>query len=57
MQALRLGVDDYLLKPFHEEELRARFDNLLRNVQQRKVVKDGVNAPADHAPRPIIRPP
>ncbi|MCB9273991.1 MAG: response regulator [Lewinellaceae bacterium] len=31
LKALRLGVDDYLLKPFDEEELLARAANLLRN--------------------------
>jgi len=36
LHALRLGVDDYLLKPFREEELRARINNLLRNAMQRK---------------------
>ncbi len=30
MKALRIGVDDYLVKPFVEEELLARVDNLLR---------------------------
>lgn len=36
LQALRVGVDDYLLKPFHEEELLARIHNLLTNYQNRK---------------------
>lgn len=35
LQALRIGVDDYLLKPFLEDELLARVDNLLRNYQAR----------------------
>ncbi|MEM7037844.1 MAG: response regulator, partial [Bacteroidota bacterium] len=35
LQALRIGVDDYLLKPFQEEELRARIDNLLRHAEDR----------------------
>lgn len=30
LKALRIGVDDYLVKPFMEEELLARVDNLLR---------------------------
>ena len=35
LQALRLGVDDYLLKPFEEEELLVRIQNLLANAQTR----------------------
>lgn len=35
LKALRIGVDDYLLKPFIEDELLARIDNLLRNAAER----------------------
>lgn len=35
LQALRIGVDDYLLKPFDEQELLARIDNLLANYALR----------------------
>lgn len=40
LKALRTGVDDYLLKPFLEEELFARIDNLLRHqlVRQKAIV-------------------
>lgn len=38
LKALRIGVDDYLLKPFEEEELLARINNLLNNAKQRKTV-------------------
>ena len=31
LKGLRLGVDDYLIKPFNPEELKARINNLLRN--------------------------
>lgn len=37
LKALRIGVDDYILKPFEEEELLVRIENLLRNAQERKV--------------------
>ncbi|MFN0015787.1 MAG: ATP-binding protein [Saprospiraceae bacterium] len=35
LRALRVGVDDYLTKPFGEEELKARIENLLHNYRQR----------------------
>ena len=35
LQALRMGVDDYLLKPFSSDELLARTSNLIHNYQQR----------------------
>lgn len=37
LKALRIGVDDYILKPFEEEELLVRIENLLRNAQERNV--------------------
>lgn len=36
LRALRIGVDDYLTKPFDEEELLVRIDNLLKNQSTRK---------------------
>ncbi len=35
LRALRIGVDDYILKPFEEEELLVRIANLLDNYRQR----------------------
>lgn len=35
LSALRIGVDDYLVKPFMEEELKARIRNLLSNYRTR----------------------
>ncbi len=35
LKALRIGVDDYLLKPFEEDELLARIRNLLSSSSQR----------------------
>ena len=35
LKALRIGVDDYLNKPFQEEELKARIENLLYNYRER----------------------
>ncbi|MEM7368451.1 MAG: ATP-binding protein [Bacteroidota bacterium] len=40
LKALRIGVDDYMTKPFEEEELLARIENLLRNAQERRIVKE-----------------
>jgi signal transduction histidine kinase/DNA-binding response OmpR family regulator len=36
LKALRIGVDDYVLKPFDEEELICRIDNLLSNYKRRR---------------------
>lgn len=35
LRALRTGVDDYLLKPFEEEELQVRIENLLQRYHER----------------------
>lgn len=35
LTALRIGVDDYIQKPFDEEELLARINNLLENYTRR----------------------
>lgn len=44
LRALRMGVDDYLLKPFNDEELLVRIANLLSNLRIRQQVKKlGVN--------------
>jgi signal transduction histidine kinase/CheY-like chemotaxis protein/AraC-like DNA-binding protein len=37
LRALRIGVDDYLVKPFDEEELLARIANLLANQVARRL--------------------
>lgn len=36
LHALRIGVDDYLLKPFEEEELLARVTALLERQRERE---------------------
>ena len=38
LTALRIGVDDYLIKPFEEDELLARVHNLLNNYQKRQIL-------------------
>lgn len=37
LDLLRLGIDDYVTKPFNENELLARIKNLLQNFNARKV--------------------
>jgi signal transduction histidine kinase/DNA-binding response OmpR family regulator len=37
LRALRLGVHDYLTKPFEEDELLARIDNLSKWAKERKI--------------------
>ena len=41
LKALRIGVDDYMLKPFEEEELFARIENILANQSARKSLVGG----------------
>lgn len=60
LQALRLGIDDYMLKPFYDEELIARIGNILDNTNQRKSwlaqteeVDDVVNREAKNAENTI----
>ena len=36
VQGLKLGADDYVTKPFHEEELFARIEAVLRRTNTRK---------------------
>ncbi|MEK7253656.1 MAG: ATP-binding protein, partial [Bacteroidota bacterium] len=45
LKALRIGVDDYLLKPFEEDELLARVENLLKNYRERKVAEAQLSVP------------
>jgi signal transduction histidine kinase/DNA-binding NarL/FixJ family response regulator len=49
LKALRIGVDDYLTKPFDEEELIARITNLLSN----KAVRTEVLAEEDRESGPV----
>jgi signal transduction histidine kinase/CheY-like chemotaxis protein/streptogramin lyase len=39
LKALRIGVDDYLIKPFEEEELLVRIENLLKNANVRQQIR------------------
>ncbi len=48
LKALRIGVDDYLTKPFDDEELLARIENLLKNKAARlREVQDEADPAAD----------
>ncbi len=46
LKALRIGVDDYLTKPFDEEELLVRIENLLANSKNRQSEKPNLNLSA-----------
>lgn len=46
LQAMRIGVDDYLLKPFEEEELLVRVANLLQNYRERTSIATVAETPA-----------
>jgi len=50
ISAMRIGVDDYLLKPFEEEELLARVANLLHNYRERTAVAVLPETPAPFEP-------
>lgn len=40
MEAFRIGVDDYLTKPFSMDELNARIRNLLKAAMQRRIARE-----------------
>ncbi|MBP6827842.1 MAG: response regulator [Saprospiraceae bacterium] len=50
LKALRIGVDDYLLKPFDEEELLARIENLLKNQAARHEAAPAEPEPGESTP-------
>jgi YesN/AraC family two-component response regulator len=47
LNMLRLGIDDYIVKPFHASELRARVYNLLHNLAERRRFNDTPAEPDD----------
>lgn len=47
LQALRMGVDDYLTKPFSPDELLARTVNLIHNYRQRQTFNKTNSHPVD----------
>ncbi len=47
LKALRIGVDDYLTKPFVQEELLTRIENLLKNAEVRQSEK--IHTPTETA--------
>lgn len=59
LHALRIGVDDYLTKPFEEEELLTRVANLLNNVEERanwqkNISSNFENQPETEKVRPVL---
>ena len=53
LNALTIGVDDYLIKPFEPEELIARVKNILENIDLRKE-KDTTNGTLDKEDEPVL---
>ncbi len=47
LDVLKLGVDDYITKPFNKEELLARIDNCIRNHNSRKSYNKEQNIEAE----------
>ncbi|MCB9338400.1 MAG: response regulator [Lewinellaceae bacterium] len=57
LRALRIGVDDYLTKPFVEEELKIRIQNLLANYHERLLATAALAEPGEvqrTAEQPVI---
>jgi signal transduction histidine kinase/DNA-binding response OmpR family regulator len=50
LEALRIGVDDYLTKPFNEEELKLRINNLLENARNRQAFAESAEEPVGEGP-------
>lgn len=50
LKALRIGVDDYLTKPFEEEELLVRIENLLQNRAVRQNAATETDADIEAGP-------
>lgn len=57
LHALRIGVDDYLVKPFDNEELKVRIENLLENrfnrlafIEEEENLSDSQHAQSDIEP-------
>lgn len=57
LKALRIGVDDYLTKPFDEEELLARIENLLRNQLARRAAMEAATGEKEEQLRPAMSQP
>lgn len=52
LKALRMGIDDYMLKPFEEEELLARVQNLVRNTHLRREERNNQEAQQEETSGP-----
>jgi signal transduction histidine kinase/CheY-like chemotaxis protein len=52
LKALRIGVDDYLTKPFDEEELLVRIENLLKNKAAR--LEETATEPTAEKAAPVL---
>ncbi|MGG4490267.1 response regulator transcription factor [Metabacillus idriensis] len=44
IQGLKLGGDDYIVKPFHQGELLARIESVLRRVRQSDILSNRITA-------------
>jgi YesN/AraC family two-component response regulator len=52
LKALKIGIDDYLLKPFEEKELKARIKNLLKNLESRMDFREEIVLSNETKPSP-----
>lgn len=56
LQALRIGIDDYLIKPFDNEELKVRIENLLDNRANRNTFTEVEALETDENPQSDTEP-
>ena len=52
VQGLRMGAEDYVLKPFEPEELLARIDVILRRTQPKMFEENGIQI--DYSSRTVV---
>ena len=54
LNALRIGVDDYILKPFEKHVLQIRIDNLLGNFEERREMVENKLQSNEHLSSPSL---
>lgn len=55
LNALTIGVDDYLIKPFSSQELKARINNLIKNYEARQFWKPELLITANQKKQALLK--